>query len=907
MSPLQREHRPGKEDGGNRRLFGSFCEGSMDDASRSSSTSFVATRLFIGGGREGESDDVRDEDGDSLMTSPPCARRCLSPSRLCRDDVEPRDAQSAVVGSNDEKQRAKTGGFRKEGSSSKTHVRRAMFCKQEKARKRQNIPPMPQVMPLSPTEDGTESSVSGEDDLNTSRIARRQQHKKGTDPDEEIDEDTIDTSHECEEDRLARTSSKSTRKRPSGYQQAGREDIDDHEDLFFLSSAPTSPQANKNPFSPVVPPPTTSKKLPLASKRRQAQDFGRPPSPPMMIDTVKSFESHDGSVGSITTASTVGSNAAPVATPAPPLPSPAHFTFGLQHRRGGMSMAEGHQVRQHHQYKEHHQYKGYFYGNNSGFPDRHGRYSFTGSPIEEIDIVSHIPCDSEGRVNDITDTPGGRTTTTATSSCWGVGSKIRRLNLEDNDDEDSYESSHTSLSTTAHKNRLVTKNREKLFVDVSEDDNDPTVFRMNDEISPTDVMAFPQHLPGGSPSKKSACNDGIKYPTIRSPPAPRKKIRQSSVESQQPVTTALRGPPETPMVQRRNAAISRLYRDDTDSEDEWFGTVGGSRRTGGPIGRTRHRKDHSEVKRATMVKSRFNEDFQIVGTLGNGSFGTVYKCLSRLDGCMYAVKAAKRKAKGIADRDRMLKEVYALAALCDQADTAAFHIVRYHQAWMEENRLYIQTELCSSTLHEEMMSGPLNEKRRYKVLREMLLALELIHRNDMVHLDIKPENIFLKTDQFKLGDFGLVSKITNNDDVEEGDSRYMSMELLSGNHKDLTKSDIFSLGATMYEICLGRTLPSDGEEWQNIRAGILFPMPDTPRDLQLLIKEMLHPNPDARPSAKNLLKRRPLLSDEQKQLIAEKNKVLEANMALQVQQERLKKISPPKRQLTRANTWTGNI
>ena len=56
-------------------------------------------------------------------------------------------------------------------------------------------------------------------------------------------------------------------------------------------------------------------------------------------------------------------------------------------------------------------------------------------------------------------------------------------------------------------------------------------------------------------------------------------------------------------------------------------------------------------------KSRFEQDFDIIGQLGNGSFGTVYKCLSRLDGCMYAVKAAKRKAKGVADRDRMLKEV----------------------------------------------------------------------------------------------------------------------------------------------------------------------------------------------------------------------------------------------------------
>jgi serine/threonine protein kinase len=105
---------------------------------------------------------------------------------------------------------------------------------------------------------------------------------------------------------------------------------------------------------------------------------------------------------------------------------------------------------------------------------------------------------------------------------------------------------------------------------------------------------------------------------------------------------------------------------------------------------------------------------------------------------------------------------------------------------MEENRLYIQTELCSYTLDTEIKRGPLMVPRRYKLLREILLALEFIHRNGMVHLDIKPENIFVKNDQYKLGDFGLVSKVGHHD-VEEGDSRYMSMELLSGDHNDLTK------------------------------------------------------------------------------------------------------------------------
>jgi serine/threonine protein kinase len=308
--------------------------------------------------------------------------------------------------------------------------------------------------------------------------------------------------------------------------------------------------------------------------------------------------------------------------------------------------------------------------------------------------------------------------------------------------------------------------------------------------------------------------------------------------------------------------------------------------------------------------SRFYSDFDIISELGNGSFGNVYKVLSRLDGCMYAIKVAHRQAKGMADKDRMLKEVYALAALSDQADTATFHIVRYHQAWMEESRLYIQTELCTTTLHAEMQQfspTPLPLQRRYKCLREILLALEFIHRNGMVHLDIKPENVFLKNDQFKLGDFGLVSKISSHD-VEEGDSRYMSTELLSGDHADLTKSDIFSLGITMLELSLGgsKSLPSNGPEWQSLRSASGVPtLPDTPDELHKIISVMMNPTYQERPCATDLLKKPQLLSDEQKMLLRERNKVLEANKALeQLQQCGSVPPLPPKGGLMRRNTWS---
>ena len=169
----------------------------------------------------------------------------------------------------------------------------------------------------------------------------------------------------------------------------------------------------------------------------------------------------------------------------------------------------------------------------------------------------------------------------------------------------------------------------------------------------------------------------------------------------------------------------------------------------------------------------------------------------------------------------------------------------------------------------------------------------------------------LKNEQFKLGDFGLVTKISYHHDVEEGDSRYMSMELLSGEHEDLTKSDIFSLGITLLEICLdGKALPTNGPEWQSLRSGNFPTLLNTPNEMQQIMRQMMNPVYASRPTASDLLKRPQLLSDEQKALLAERNKVLQANLALVAQERQLRMLTPkvpvPRQGfLVRANTWNG--
>ena len=270
--------------------------------------------------------------------------------------------------------------------------------------------------------------------------------------------------------------------------------------------------------------------------------------------------------------------------------------------------------------------------------------------------------------------------------------------------------------------------------------------------------------------------------------------------------------------------------------------------------------------------------------LGSGSFGSVNACLSRLDGVTYAIKSISKNGRdghdtssahsfyggratksiecpipptprrgvaknsqctelGTGSRHCLLREVFALAALCNEHDIRIFYIVRYYGCWLEDDgTLYIQMELCSSTLRNEMDSGAISFDmwKKFKLLKEMLSALEMVHQRGIAHLDIKPDNIFTKNGSYKLGDFGLASGVSTQSD-EEGDSRYLAREMLD-KPSDLAKCDIFSLGVTLYEVCLGgRSLPGCGQEWQDIRDGKLLHPPDTCFSFYSILREMMHP------------------------------------------------------------------
>lgn len=265
-------------------------------------------------------------------------------------------------------------------------------------------------------------------------------------------------------------------------------------------------------------------------------------------------------------------------------------------------------------------------------------------------------------------------------------------------------------------------------------------------------------------------------------------------------------------------------------------------------------------KKRSDESSRFVNDFEVVEVIGSGSYGKVYRCIHKLDKNEYAVKETFRKFSG---RHKVygLNEIQALASL--NAIEENINVVRYYNSWVEDEKLYLVMEYCPMSLKGEITKkGRFSELELKKILRDVCLGLNYLHRNLIVHLDVKPENILIsKASTYKLGDMGqsALAKLSS-DEIEEGDARYLAPELLNSEEypekPELTKADVFSLGITLLELATGCALPVNGNEWQNLRnerLDILDQVVGLSSSFKKLIKLMLKRNPAERPSVKDLL------------------------------------------------------
>lgn len=296
------------------------------------------------------------------------------------------------------------------------------------------------------------------------------------------------------------------------------------------------------------------------------------------------------------------------------------------------------------------------------------------------------------------------------------------------------------------------------------------------------------------------------------------------------------------------------------------------------------------TKRVALQESnipRYYQEFHEVGLIGTGEFGSVYKCINRLDGCVYAIKKSLKPIAGSVNEKNALNEVYAHAVLGSHK-----HVVRYYSAWAEDNHMIIQNEYCNGGSLAELINNMREEGRSFtvyelqKLTSQLADGLNYIHNMQLVHMDIKPGNIFISKERryistnydsaddgfdeeetidvdttYKFGDLGHVTSM-NNPQVEEGDCRYLPSEILREDFTNLSKADVFALGLTIYEAAGGGPLPKNGPEWHEIRNNGPQPLPKISSHFNQLLKSMIHPNPMSRPSATQILAHRALCQDE---------------------------------------------
>ncbi|CDF38837.1 Serine/threonine protein kinase [Chondrus crispus] len=271
----------------------------------------------------------------------------------------------------------------------------------------------------------------------------------------------------------------------------------------------------------------------------------------------------------------------------------------------------------------------------------------------------------------------------------------------------------------------------------------------------------------------------------------------------------------------------------------------------------KHKEKH-EILKVLLVAStqgrKFSLDFEQVRVAGKGAFSEVLQARHRLDGCTYAIK--RNITPLMSDKSRLdsLQEVFALSALQGHPN-----ILRYHDAWFEEKGRYLhmQTEFLSEgTLYALFIERGkrMPSEELLALAADLSSALAFMHSKGVVHLDVKPDNIFRSNrrrtqNSFIIGDFGLACHMDGTDARStEGDSRYLCPEAMDGSPKqipdteedlsdcasddedligdtlkpaapqDLRARDVFSLGATIYELAVGLPLKKSGEEWRQLRS-----------------------------------------------------------------------------------------
>lgn len=203
------------------------------------------------------------------------------------------------------------------------------------------------------------------------------------------------------------------------------------------------------------------------------------------------------------------------------------------------------------------------------------------------------------------------------------------------------------------------------------------------------------------------------------------------------------------------------------------------------------------------------ERYEILGKIGTGGMADVYKAKDHKLNRYVAVKVLKAEFREDTTFIRKFKsEAQAAAGLTHP------NIVNVFDVGDDEGVYYIVMELIEGITLKEYISkkGKLSIKEATSIAIQVSMGLEAAHSHGIVHRDVKPQNIIISTDgKVKVTDFGIARAASSNTISSNvmGSVHYSSPEQVRGGYSN-EKSDIYSLGITLYEMVTGR-VPFDGD------------------------------------------------------------------------------------------------
>ncbi|CAK9302739.1 unnamed protein product [Gordionus sp. m RMFG-2023] len=264
------------------------------------------------------------------------------------------------------------------------------------------------------------------------------------------------------------------------------------------------------------------------------------------------------------------------------------------------------------------------------------------------------------------------------------------------------------------------------------------------------------------------------------------------------------------------------------------------------------------------ISSRYRSEephigkYRLIKTIGKGNFAKVKLAKHIPTGKEVAIKIIDKTQLNPSSLQKLFREVRIMKTLDHP------NIVKLFQVMETEKTLYLVMEYASGgeVFDYLVAHGRMKEKEARAKFRQIVSAVQYCHQKNIIHRDLKAENLLLDGDMnIKIADFGFSNEFTlgNKLDTFCGSPPYAAPELFQGKKYDGPEVDVWSLGVILYTLVSG-SLPFDGQNLKELRERVLRGKYRIPfymsTDCENLLKKFLVLNPTKRASLETIMKDR---------------------------------------------------